>query len=408
MFLTNTRSLVPVAALAVAIGFGGRAPSAAAEPPAPADEPVTDAMRAALEKVRKAHAGMERKAVDEAVTELHREVGRHDPRVFVPLAVPHLMRLAPHDTATRVLLRKALAEKWLDEFPARMYLVQSGDSPGPHLEAMLEAVGGSDRQARRAALAALAGVGTAGADALPALRDIIDRAKADPADYRRAYTAGQEVPDHVLARLAIDRIEADAKAPAGPPPRERPAGRPGRWRGAGAADSGRYTAYWLTRDPPDPKSNEYEPVLLLARYPLEAIAAAPKLSGAEAPEGPRDKKAPPEPTPVEAIDAPAITVETYQKDSIWAPNMHPFNPVRSVRDFRPEARRITVNGNRYRYEDCPIRDVVHLLEHPEGTLPVHRVVEFPLRPQPQTARALILLLKEQLAAEGKEAPGAPK
>jgi hypothetical protein len=187
------------------------------DPAAPAADPITAEMRAALTKANAVHDRMDWKVVDDAVTELHREIARHDPKVFVPLAVPHLMRLAPRDTATRVLLRKALAEGWLDEFAARTYLVQAGDTPGPHVTALIQAVGGPDRKARRAALNALRGVGAAGADALPALRKLVDDAKADPADYRRAYTARDEVPDHVLAYWAITRIEADLKAPAIPP-----------------------------------------------------------------------------------------------------------------------------------------------------------------------------------------------
>jgi hypothetical protein len=115
-----------------------------------------------------------------------------------------------------MLLRKALADGWLDEFVARMYLVQAGDTPGTHVAALLKAVGSADRKARRAALGALGGVGAAGADALPVLRAIVDDAKADPADFHRAYTIRDEVPDHVLAHRAITRIEEDLKSPATP------------------------------------------------------------------------------------------------------------------------------------------------------------------------------------------------
>ncbi len=187
------------------------APPAKKDAPPAQPDPITAAMRDALAKINKVHAGMEQKAIDDAVVELHREIARQDSKVFVPLAVPHLMRLAPHDTATRVLLRKALAEGWLGEFAARMYLVQAGDTPGPHVEAMLKAVGGTDQKARRAAIEALRGVGVAAADALPKLRGIIEAAKADPSDYRRAYTLQDEVPEHVLAYWAVIAIEAALK-----------------------------------------------------------------------------------------------------------------------------------------------------------------------------------------------------
>jgi hypothetical protein len=91
---------------------------------------------------------MDREAIDDAVTELHQELARSDLKRLVPLAVPHLIRLAPRDTATRMLLRKALANGWLDEFVARMYLVQAGDTPGTHVAALLKAVGSADRPFR--------------------------------------------------------------------------------------------------------------------------------------------------------------------------------------------------------------------------------------------------------------------
>jgi hypothetical protein len=189
-----------------------------------AADPVTAGMRAALAKANVVHAGMDREAIDDAVTELHQELARSDPKRLVPLAVPHLIRLAPRDTATRMLLRKALADGWLDEFVARMYLVQAGDTPGTHVAALLKAVGSADRKARRAALGALGGVGAAGASALPALRAIVDDAKADPADFRRAYTIRDEVPDQVLAHRAITRIEEDLKSLATPSAAQRDSG----------------------------------------------------------------------------------------------------------------------------------------------------------------------------------------
>lgn len=189
--------------------------------PKPAD-PITAEMRAALAEANPVHTGMDRKAIDDAVAQLHREIAKHDPKVFVPLAVPHLMRLAPHDTATRVLLRKALADGWLDESTARMYLVQAGDPPKPHIAAMLKAVGGNDPKARRAALTALRGVGAAGADALPALRKFVIDAKAPQTDFERDYTLRNPAPDHILAWWAVNAIEAAVKGAAAKPKPEPP------------------------------------------------------------------------------------------------------------------------------------------------------------------------------------------
>jgi len=52
----------------------------------------------------------------------------------------------------------------------------------------------------------------------------------------------------------------------------------------------------------------------------------------------------------------------------------------------------------YRYEECPVAEVLQLLERPEGTRPIHRL-HAPLAGAEQTARALRLLLREQMLAD---------
>ena len=79
-----------------------------------AADPITPGMRAALARIDTVHAGVDRTTID-AVEDLHRELATQDPKVFAPLVVRRLMRLAPQDTQTRALLRKARAEKWLEE-----------------------------------------------------------------------------------------------------------------------------------------------------------------------------------------------------------------------------------------------------------------------------------------------------
>src|SRR5262249_44463191 len=64
-------------------------------------------------------------------------------------------------------------------------------------------------------------------------------------------------------------------------------------------------------------------------------------------------------------------------------------------------------GNTYRYEECPLAEVVRLLEHPHGKLSLHRRFA-PLDGATQTAHALRLLVTEQLAAEkSKQAAQSP-
>jgi hypothetical protein len=171
-------------------------------------DPITAEMRAALGRASRAHAGMDRKALDEAIEDLHREIAKHDAKVFVPLAIPCLMALAPKESRTRTVLRKALAGGWLAEPTARALLVQAGDTPGPHVKAMLKALAAKEATVRRAALEAARGFGAEGEELLPALRKILADSKGDPNDFRRAYASTRDVPEHVLASWAIQGIEA--------------------------------------------------------------------------------------------------------------------------------------------------------------------------------------------------------
>lgn len=157
-----------------------------------------------------------------------------------------------------------------------------------------------------------------------------------------------------------------------------------------APAAGKYVAYWLTRHPPDATSTEYGPVLLLARLPIEQLEPYSDLMQLAA-----YKRLAEQPPLLEAL---ALTVETYKKDSIWNPDGRPLKQVQSIGKVRAKAREVIVNGNPYRYEECPVKDVVRLLEHPEGKHTLHRLYA-PLLGAEQTARALRLLLKEQLAAE---------
>ena len=60
-----------------------------------------------------------------------------------------------------------------------------------------------------------------------------------------------------------------------------------------------------------------------------------------------------------------------------------------------KARTVEVSGVRHNYEECPLADVVRLLKAPEGTEPISRL-HAPLGGMEQTARALRLLLEEQM------------
>jgi hypothetical protein len=193
-----TRSLLVFAALG---------PLAAAPAPPKLPSTYTPSLRAALGRAYKVVDRKDRPAVEAAVAGLLAEVPKHDPRFVVQAIVADLMRLAPSDARTRRLLHDALKHGWLEPSLARAFLVQSGEDARPHVAALLKALDSPDASARRGALRALAHCGEKAEAALPRLRRIVRDAKAPPSDYRRAFTIRQEVPEHVLAHMALTRIE---------------------------------------------------------------------------------------------------------------------------------------------------------------------------------------------------------
>jgi hypothetical protein len=145
----------------------------------------------------------------------------------------------------------------------------------------------------------------------------------------------------------------------------------------------RYTAYWLTAEKDSEKSYN---VLLLTRLPLAELVQWVRL---EESLGPLRTKAPP------LLEHVALTMRTYGKDSIWNEDGQPIRPLTRFRDLNDKQRTVEVDGVRYRYEECPVPEVVRLLKFPLGKEPIHRI-HAPLSGMEQTARALRLLLEEQL------------
>ena len=89
-----------------------------------------------------------------------------------------------------------------------------------------------------------------------------------------------------------------------------------------------------------------------------------------------------------------LSVRTYKKDSIWNDRV-PLKPVTRLKDLNEKERTLELNGVRHTYEECPLADVVSLLKSPEGKERIHRLFA-PLYGMEQTARALRLLLEEQM------------
>jgi hypothetical protein len=203
----------------------------------------------------------------------------------------------------------------------------------------------------------------------------------------------------IVALVGVALCTRSAEATNGPSIRPTPKNTPDRKpkRNQEASLKHQYVAYWLTLHPPNPKSTIYEPVLLLARLPIGQLAALSKDLG-----GIANRK---DPAPL--LDALALTFETYKKDSIWNPDGRPFKVLQAIDMLDLERREVTINGDKYRYEPASIQEVLLLLEHPEGTVPLHRL-HGPLTGFTQTARALGLLLKEQLASDGGGKPAQKK
>jgi hypothetical protein len=154
-----------------------------------------------------------------------------------------------------------------------------------------------------------------------------------------------------------------------------PAGKPGAPGKAFQWDVIPYRAYWLTGPVVRGESREYL-WLLVTRGPIEDLAGAKK-------------------RPALLFDDLAFTFRTYQKDSLWS---DPFRPVQQFGPVSREANTAVLDGVTYKYESCPLKDVVRLLEKPLGTIPVHRGPH-PLAGAEQTAKAFRLLLVEQMKAE---------
>ncbi len=108
----------------------------------------------------------------------------------------------------------------------------------------------------------------------------------------------------------------------------------------------------------------------------------------------RPEGAPPPPPPP-ILDTLALTISTYQKDSIWNVDRQPLKAVTRFRGLNEKDRSVEVNGVRYRYEKCSLAEAVGLLNAPKGKIAIHRT-HAPLAGMQQTGRALKLLLDEQL------------
>jgi hypothetical protein len=171
-------------------------------------DPYTTEMRQSLAKIQKVHTGMKKEVIDAALDEFNKDIKRFEPKIFLPLAIGDLMRLAPTDRRTRKLLRDALANGWLEPNLAHAMLVTAGEPPDVHIKALIKNIGAADAKTRRAALNAVRSCAPDAQKALPSLQKMIEDARAPASDYQRAYSSKDEMPEHVLAYVAKALIEA--------------------------------------------------------------------------------------------------------------------------------------------------------------------------------------------------------
>ncbi len=142
----------------------------------------------------------------------------------------------------------------------------------------------------------------------------------------------------------------------------------------------RYAAYWLSKQG---GVTGYR-ILLITRMPL---AELPKLMQLEALfKG--------DSTP-QLLERKALTITTYKDKAILNDDGVPIKPLTRFKDLNEKDRLVEVNGVRHRYEECPLADVVRLLNAPEGKERISRIHP-PLGGMEQTARALRLLIEEQM------------
>ena len=76
--------------------------------------------------------------------------------------------------------------------------------------------------------------------------------------------------------------------------------------------------------------------------------------------------------PLDKAEEPeAAVIVTYERDSIWTLRDHPVKLNRGA--VQAGDRKVRLEGKVYRYQRVSNEEVIRLLEHPLGTLPIHRL-----------------------------------
>ena len=107
--------------------------------------------------------------------------------------------------------------------------------------------------------------------------------------------------------------------------------------------------------------------------------------------------------PLDKAEEPeAVVIVTYERDSIWKLGDHPVKLDRGA--VQAGDRKVRLEGKVYRYQRVPSEEVVRLLEHPLGTLPIHRLAH-PINGKNEPLRKALL---RDLSADGKPRDSMPQ
>jgi len=118
--------------------------------------------------------------------------------------------------------------------------------------------------------------------------------------------------------------------------------------GAGGAGASPHAYYLFLAGAPQSCEDCYV-LLLVTRQTLEEVASS-------------------------GSDSAIVLITTYQRDSIW--KVERSGPLAAA-DVSAGERIVRLRGRRYRYQEIAPAEVLRLLEKPEGTIPIHRVMPIP-------------------------------
>ncbi len=153
-------------------------------------------------------------------------------------------------------------------------------------------------------------------------------------------------------------------------------------------------AYWLEDKDPE-TADRSNPLLLITHVSLHQLSELASLrdesKGQSGNEGKTNY----------ILDAPAIYLETHERDSIWNDDDVPVKEFTGRLTPNSTEETIVAGDREYQVRPADLEDVARLLENPEGNIPLHRKVSA-AGGAGRTLRALSLLVRRQMMIRGEE------